>query len=245
VETDLSPRFSFENYIVGQFNAHACGVAFSVAKGPGGKCNPLFIHSRVGQGKTYLITAVGHEILSRNNRARVLFVCSDEFTSEMINAIRFDRIHDFRNRYRMADVLLVDSVQYFSGKERTEAEFLQIVMSLHNRKKQIIVTADRPPDEISDLEESLKSFFSMGRVIEIGDPDLETSEAILRMKAQERSVDLPEEVVHFMAGLDDNIRIMEGCLLRLLQTSSLKEAPITTALAQEALGDVFPRRFRM
>jgi chromosomal replication initiator protein len=238
VKSNLNPHFSFKNYIVGPFNKSAHAVALSVAKKPGREHNPLFIHSRVGQGKTHLIRAIAHEILSRNYRKRVLFKCSEEFTNEMINAIRFDKIDDFRNRYRMLDLLLVDAVHFFCGKERTQAEFLQIVMSLHKRKRQIIVTADRPPGEISDMERSLKSFFSVGRVIEIGDPDIETREAILRMKSKERSVDLPEEVVRFVAGLDDNIRMMEGCLIHLVKLSSTKGVPITKTWAEEVLRDV-------
>jgi chromosomal replication initiator protein len=245
LESNLSPRFTFEQYVVGSFNESARAVALYVATNPGQCYNPLWICSAVGQGKTHLMVAVGHEVLTRDESKRVLFVTAEEFTNEMINAIRFDKIADFHQRYYSLDVLLVDDLHFFSGKERTQKEFLRTVMSLHDRKKQTIVTSHNPSGNIPGLGEELKSFFSQGQTIEIGVPGLETKVTILKRKAQAYSVELPDEVANLVARQDDSIRELEGWLVYLLRYSSLKGVPITKALAEEALRDALPWKFRL
>ena len=195
---NLNPRYTFESFVVGACNQFAHAAALSVAENLAGSYNPLFLYGGVGLGKTHLMSAVGYEVLSKNHKKKVSFSTSEEFTNEMINAIRFDKMTDFRNKYRSVDLLLIDDIQFIAGKERTQEEFFHTFNTLYENRKQIVITSDRFPNEISDMEQRLKSRFSWGLIADIGVPDLETRVAILKRKAYEDSLKLPDEVAYFL-----------------------------------------------
>jgi len=239
---NLNPRYTFESFVVGSYNRFAHAAALSVAENLGGSYNPFFIFAGTGLGKTHLLSAIGYAVLSRDRNSRVSFATSEEFTNEMINALRFDRMVDFRNKYRSVDLLMIDDIQFLAGKERTQEEFFHTFNSVYEARKQIVITSDRFPNEISDMEHRLRSRFSWGLVADMGAPDLETKVAILKRKAFEDSLELPDEVAYFLAEqVESNIRDLVGYLIRVIAMSTLQGIPLTKELAQVALREILHR----
>jgi chromosomal replication initiator protein len=236
---NLNPRYTFESFVVGGCNQFAHAAAMSVAENLGGSYNPLFIYGGVGLGKTHLMSAIGFSVLSRDRTKRVSFTTSEEFTNEMINCIRYDKMVDFRNKYRNVDLLLIDDIQFIAGKERTQEEFFHTFNSIYENRKQIVLTSDRSPNEISELEHRLRSRFSWGLIADMGVPDLETRVAILRRKAFEDCIELPDEVAYFLAEhIRSNVRELVGYLVRVVAMSKLQSLPLTKQLAELALRDI-------
>ncbi len=234
----LNPRYTFDSFVEGGCNAFARAAALSVAENPGGNYNPFFIYAGVGLGKTHLVSAIGFTVLSRNKNARISFCTSEEFMNEMINSIRLAKMDDFRNKYRNVDVLLIDDIQFIAGKERTQEEFFHTFNTIYDTRKQIVLTSDKPPNQISDLEERLKSRFNCGLVADMGVPDLETKVAILQKKACEDCIDLPDDVACFLAeNCDSNTRELVGSLVRMTAMSAFQGKPISMELARTSFAD--------
>ena len=237
--SSLIPRYTFDTFIVGPSNQFAHAACRAVAETPSRSYNPLFIHGGVGLGKTHLMHAIGHYVMQHHPGLVLTYISSERFMNEMINAVRFDRILDFRSRYRSVDVLLVDDIQFVSGKEGTQNEFFHTFNALHDAQKQIVISSDRPPHEIPALEERLRSRFEWGLIADINPPDIETKAAILKKKAEGEAVPLPDSVAMFMASrIKTNIRELEGSLIRLIAYASLTAKPLTIELAQEILKNV-------
>ena len=235
----LIPRYTFDTFIVGPSNQFAHAACRAVAETPSRSYNPLFIHGGVGLGKTHLMHAIGHYVVQHHPGLVLTYISSERFMNEMINAVRFDRILDFRSRYRSVDVLLVDDIQFVSGKEGTQNEFFHTFNALHDAQKQIVISSDRPPHEIPALEERLRSRFEWGLIADIQVPDVETKAAILKRKAEEEGVPLANDVAMFMASrIKSNVRELEGSLIRLIAYSSLTTKPLTIELAQDVLKNV-------
>src|SRR5689334_9964035 len=235
----LNPRYTFDTFIVGPSNQFAHAACRAVAEAPSRSYNPLFIYGGVGLGKTHLMHAVGQFVLQHDRNLKLTYISSERFMNEMINAVRYDRILDFRERYRSVDVLLVDDIQFVSGKEGTQTEFFHTFNALYDAQKQIVLSSDRPPHEIPALEERLRSRFEWGLIADIQPPDLETKVAILKRKAEAEIVPLPDNVAMFMAGrIKSNIRELEGSLIRLIAYASLTGREISLDLAHEVLRNV-------
>jgi chromosomal replication initiator protein len=235
----LNPKYTFDTFVIGNSNrlAHAASVA--VSESPAQAYNPLFIYGGVGLGKTHLMHAIGHFIIQQNPNLRVLYVSSEKFTNELINAIKDDKNEEFRFKYRNIDVLLIDDIQFIAGKERTQEEFFHTFNALYEVNSQIIVSSDKPPKEITTLEERLRSRFEWGLIADIQPPDLETRIAILRKKAQLENLIVSNEIMVFIADkIASNIRELEGALNRVIAYSSLTEKEITIEMATEALKDI-------
>lgn len=235
---DLNPKYTFKGFVVGHSNRFAQAACLAVAEAPAKRYNPLFIYGGVGLGKTHLLHAIGHFILNKNSNMKVMYVTTEKFMNEMINAIQHGTILKFRNKYRTIDVLLVDDIQFLTNKESTQEEFFHTFNELHNSYKQIVISCDRLSKEIPALAERLKSRFEWGLTVDIKPPDLETRIAILRKKAEIDNLTIPEEVIFFIAnGIKSNIRDLEGSLIRVVAFSSLTKTPITEELAIEVLKD--------
>ncbi len=239
----LNPRFSFENFVVGPSNQFAHAAARAVAEVLYTAYNPLFIYGGVGLGKTHLMHAIGHHVRSENPDTRICFVSSEHFMNEMISCIRYDRMPQFRQKYRNMDVLMVDDIQFLSDKERTQEEFFHTFNALYDARKQLVFSSDRYPKEIQNLEERLRSRFEWGLLADIHPPDLETKVAILRKKAAIDGIHLPNDVSLFLAKkIRSNVRELEGSLIKLGAVASLTGRQITVDLAKEVLKDIFCER---
>jgi len=233
----LNPAQNFSSFIVGSGNQFASAACQNVADNPAQNYNPLFIFGGVGLGKTHLLNSIGNRMLSARRNSRVVFISAEDFTNELINALRFKRMEEFREKYRRrCDALLVDDIQFLAGKDRTQEEFFHTFNALHSSGRQIVVTADRYPKDIQGLEERLRSRFDWGLVADVQPPDTETKVAILRKKSDEEGIELPQDVAFFIARhASSNIRELEGTLTRLLAMSNFHAAPITLDFARRCL----------
>ncbi|MBD7939576.1 chromosomal replication initiator protein DnaA [Cytobacillus sp. Sa5YUA1] len=237
----LNTKNTFDTFVIGSGNRFAHAASLAVAEAPAKAYNPLFIYGGVGLGKTHLMHAIGHYVLDHNPNAKVVYLSSEKFTNEFINSIRDNKTIDFRNKYRKVDVLLIDDIQFLAGKESTQEEFFHTFNTLHEESKQIVISSDRPPKEIPTLEDRLRSRFEWGLITDITPPDLETRIAILRKKAKAEGLDIPNEVMLYIANqIDSNIRELEGALIRVVAYSSLINKDINADLAAEALKDIIP-----
>ncbi|WP_042464269.1 chromosomal replication initiator protein DnaA [Neobacillus dielmonensis] len=237
----LIPKYTFDTFVIGSGNRFAHAASLAVAEAPAKAYNPLFIYGGVGLGKTHLMHAIGHYVLEHNPAAKVVYLSSEKFTNEFINSIRDNKAENFRNKYRNVDVLLIDDIQFLAGKESTQEEFFHTFNALHEDSKQIVISSDRPPREIPTLEDRLRSRFEWGLITDITPPDLETRIAILRKKAKADGLDIPNEVMLYIANqIDSNIRELEGALIRVVAYSSLINKDINADLAAEALKDIIP-----
>ncbi|MBN1869827.1 MAG: chromosomal replication initiator protein DnaA [Candidatus Omnitrophica bacterium] len=236
--TNLNSRFTFENFVIGPANRFACAASLAVAESPAKAYNPLFIYGQVGLGKTHLIQAITHKLAQLHPRLRHCYMSSERFTNELIDAIRHRTTPQFRSKYREIDVLLIDDIQFIAGKESTQEEFFHTFNNLHNNHKQIIITSDRPPKDIANLEERLSSRFAWGLITDIHPPDFETRVAILKKKIEHEPVHVPDDVIHFIAEqIQTNIRELEGALIRVVAYSLLDGGPITLEMAKTILKD--------
>ena len=237
--SNLNPKYTFNSFVVGNNNSFAHAAALAVAEAPATAYNPLFLYGGVGLGKTHLMHAIGNEILKNNKNANVLYVSSEKFTNQFINAIKDNKNEMFRNKYRNIDVLLIDDIQFIAGKERIQEEFFHTFNTLHDDGKQIIISSDRPPKDIQPLEDRLRTRFEWGLIADISNPDYETRMAILKKKAQLDNIIIDDDVlVNIATHIDTNIRELEGALNKLIAYSTLSNSPITIELSNKAISDV-------
>jgi len=235
----LNPRYRFDTFVVGGSNQFAHAAARAVAEQPSKSYNPLFLYGGVGLGKTHLMQAIGHELKLRNPALRLTYVSAEKFTNEVIAAVRFDRMASFRDRFRTMDVLLVDDIQFIATRERTQEEFFHTFNALYDQQKQVVISSDCPPKEISSLEERLRSRFEWGLIADIQAPDLETKIAILQKKADTEHATLTDDVAEYIArSIKSNVRELEGALIRLIAYSSLTGSDMTISTAQQVLKNI-------
>ena len=239
IHSNLNPKYTFDTFVVGNNNRFAHAAALAVAEAPATSYNPLFLYGGVGLGKTHLMHAIGNKILQNNKATHVLYVTSEKFTNQLINAIKDNKNEQFRNIYRNIDVLLIDDIQFIAGKEKIQEEFFHTFNTLHESGKQIIISSDRPPKEIQLLEERLKSRFEWGLIADISIPDYETRLAILRKKAQTENIIVDDEILSDMATkVESNIRELEGAFNKIVAIASLTNSPITIEMAEKAINDI-------
>ena len=239
----LNPKYTFDSFVVGNNNRFAHAAALAVAEAPATSYNPLFIYGGVGLGKTHLMHAIGNSILKNNRDSKILYVTSEKFTNQLINAIKDNKNEQFRTKYRNIDVLLIDDIQFIAGKERIQEEFFHTFNTLHESGKQIILSSDRPPKDIQLLEDRLKSRFEWGLIADISNPDYETRLAILRKKAQLDNIIIDDEILSNIANrIDSNIRELEGTLNKLIAKSSLTNSSITMEMAEKAINDIVSQK---
>lgn len=239
IHPNLNSRYTFDKFVVGNNNKLAHAASLAVADSPAEAYNPLFIYGGVGLGKTHLMHSIAHYILNESPSTKVLYVSSEKFTNELINSIKLGKNEDFRRKYRNIDVLLVDDIQFIAGKERTQEEFFHTFNTLHEAKKQLIISSDRPPKEIETLEERLRSRFEWGLTADIQPPDFETRVAILRKKAELENLSIPNDVMQYVAtNIKSNIRELEGAINKIIAYSTLVHKQITKDLAEDAIKDL-------
>jgi len=242
----FNPKYTFENFVVGASNQFANAACLAVANLPAKNYNPLFIYGGVGLGKTHLLHAIGNHIVQKRilpDIKKICYISSEEFTNELINSLRYEKMEEFRNKFRRMDILLIDDIQFISGKERTQAEFFHTFNSLYEARKQIVVTSDKFPKDIPNFEERLRSRFEWGLIADIQPPDLETKVAILKKKAEIENIPLPNDVAFYLASqIDSNIRMLEGSLIRIGAFSSLNNIPIDLQLAKDVLKNIIKQK---
>ena len=238
----FNPKYTFDHFVVGASNQFAHAACLAVANSPAKNYNPLFIYGGVGLGKTHLLHAIGNHILQHRilpDVKKICYLSSEEFTNELINSLRYEKMDEFRNKFRRMDILLIDDIQFIAGKERTQAEFFHTFNSLYEARKQIVVTSDKFPKDIPNFEERLRSRFEWGLIADIQPPDIETKVAILRKKAEMENISLPNDVAFFLASqIDSNIRVLEGSLIRIGAFASLTKTPIDIEVAKEVLKNI-------
>lgn len=244
-DINLNRKYTFEEFVAGSSNQFAYAAAMAVANNPATTYNPLFIYGGVGLGKTHLINAIGNSILKKSPQTRICYYTSEKFMNELINSLRYNRMDEFRNKFRSMDVILIDDIQFIAGKERTQEEFFHTFNALYESHKQIIVTSDKFPKDIPGLEERLRSRFEWGLIADIQPPDVETKLAILKMKAEQNSIKLPEDVALFLANsICNNVRELEGYLVRIGAYASLTAVPVSLQMARDVLKDILVERNR-
>ncbi len=235
----LNPKYTFENFIIGPSNEFAHAAAKKVAEAPGRTYNPFFIYGGVGLGKTHLITAIGNAVIDKKPEIAVIYVSAEQFTNEVVSAIRHEKMGELKDKYRNADLLLLDDIHFIANKTQTQEEFFHTFNAIYERQRQIVISSDRPPKEIGAVTDRLRSRFSMGLIADIQPPELETKVAILQKKAEMEKIYIPEEVAYYLASkVKSNIRELEGCLIRLGAQASLTGRPITKDMAQNILRDL-------
>ncbi|MCL2659080.1 MAG: chromosomal replication initiator protein DnaA [Acidobacteriaceae bacterium] len=236
VASNLNPRYQFDSFVVGNGNQFASAAAQAVAERPSKAYNPLFLYGGVGMGKTHLMHAIGHDVKRRQPHASICYVSGEKFTNEMIDSVRYQKMTSFRDRFRNVDVLLIDDIQFLAGKERTQEEFFHTFNALHESTKQIVIASDRPPKELQEFEDRLRSRFEWGLMVDIQPPDLETKVAILQKKAESEQTRLPSDVAMFIASnVRTNVRELEGALVRLIAWCSMQGVEISLPVAQSCL----------
>ena len=234
--SQLNPRYQFDAFVIGSGNQFAMAAAQAVGERPSKAYNPLFLYGGVGMGKTHLMHAIGHDVKRRQPHASISYVSGEKFTNEMINSVRYDKMTSFRDKFRNVDVLLIDDIQFLAGKERTQEEFFHTFNALHESMKQIVIASDRPPKELADFEDRLRSRFEWGLIADIQPPDLETKVAILQKKAESEHTQLPTDVALFIASnIRTNVRELEGALVRLIAWCGMHGVEITLAVTQQCL----------
>ena len=241
----LNPKYTFDAFVIGAGNQFAHAAARAVAERPSKAYNPLFLYGGVGMGKTHLMQAIGHEVRRLNAEASICYLSTEKFTNEMINSLRYDKMSSFRDKFRTVDVLLIDDIQFLAQKERTQEEFFHTFNALHDSMKQIVIASDRPPKELAEIEDRLRSRFEWGLIADIQPPDLETKIAILQKKAESERVQLPGDVAHFIASnIRSNVRELEGALIRLIAYASLTGVDINLLTTQQVLKNFIDQQSR-
>lgn len=237
--SNLNPRYVFENFIIGESNELARAACYAVSQTPGKEYNPLFIYGGVGLGKTHLLQSIGNEVLKKDPLKRVLYITSERFASELIDSIKSQKISDFKNEYQKIDLLIIDDIQFLADKEKTQNEFFHVFNALYQLNKQIVISSDRPPKEISALEERLRSRFEGGMIADVGRPDLETRMAILKEKSGEKGFSLSDDIAKFIAeNIKSNIRELEGALNKVVASSELEGTSPDLDFVKKTLGAI-------